>query len=485
MGIVRELSVYPRLLTRILPLVERELRRWRAVAAAIHDTDLRNQALASLEKKKFHCVGGAVLALMGERATTTYRGGDGLACGRSPQQPAQGPQEKGRGSDMVADLVRSIVAIQTISDYLDNLCDRSLVAARVAGHAGDSLHGTKQLCPGNSVHWAEQMCASNSIHWAKQPYAAYLQLHESMLCAVDPERPVSDYYAAYLPLVEGSTGEVAASRGGQDGPRLFSEEGRAPGPRCVDGDSPDGGYLDALVEASRKTLRGLPGYTAARPFALELVSLYSELQAGKHMPLAVRDEIMERWFGARYLGSAQPIWPSQPPESWLRQSGAAAWLGRDLHWWEFGAATGSTLAVFALLCASIDPAFSARQAKAMTATYFPAICGLHILLDYYIDQAEDVEGGDLNFISYYGSAAEATRALECFTRWSLSEAQRCAPFPWLHTAVVRGLLAMYLSDPKVERQGLGGQASVLTKAGQGVTPSLKTACSMARKFLRF
>jgi hypothetical protein len=29
---------------------------------------------------------------------------------------------------------------------------------------------------------------------------------------------------------------------------------------------------------------------------------------------------------------------------------------------------------------------------------------LHILLDYYIDQAEDAEGGDLNFISHYTSA---------------------------------------------------------------------------------
>lgn len=446
MGIVRELCVYPRLLTRILPLVERELEGWREAAGAIPDADLRKQALASIKKKKFHCVGGSVLALMA----------DG-------------------NRDTVAELVRAIVAIQTISDYLDNLCDRSLVAVRVAGHAGGSLHDVGRPSGGNGSNLYEQQ-RENLPGWAARPYAAFLQLHESMLCAVDPERPVSDYYAGYLPLVEGAPGEAA----------------------------PDGGYLNALVEASRKTLRGLPGYWAARPLALKLVSLYSELQAGKHMPLAVRDEIMERWFLARYLRLAQPIWPDQPseyntphrppssiwpdqpPEPWLRQSGAAVrWLGRDLCWWEFGAATGSTLAVFALLCASANPAFSAKQARALAAAYFPSICGLHILLDYYIDQAEDVDGGDLNFISYYGSPSEATRALEGFTRWALNEAQRCPSYNWLHTAVVRGLLAMYLSDPKVGRQGLGGSASVLTRACRGVTSPLRTACSLARKVFHF
>ena len=33
--------------------------------------------------------------------------------------------------------------------------------------------------------------------------------------------------------------------------------------------------------------------------------------------------------------------------------------------------------------------------------YFPYVQGLHILLDYFIDQEEDRIGGDLNFCSYY------------------------------------------------------------------------------------
>jgi tetraprenyl-beta-curcumene synthase len=492
MGITRELSVYPRLLTRILPLVERELRGWRDAARTIPDADLRRQALASLERKKFHCVGGSVLALMGEGRALMGGGLPGVGCDRE-RRCRETPQARGRGrrgarhaEDTVAELVRAIVAIQTISDYLDNLCDRSMVAARVAGSSG---------CAG----WP-----------AGQLYRAYLQLHESMLCAVDLERPAQDYYRGYLQLIEGLTEglteRLTERLAGDLTERLAEGSGKSLKA------SPDGGYLDALVETSRETLRKLQGYAAARPFVVKLVSLYSELQAAKHLPSSIRDEVMERWFRARYLGLAQPIWPDQqangarldlqpnctwpdqtpgfdwtdqPPEPWLRQSDPSAWLGRDLHWWEFGAATGSTLAMFALLCASTDPALTPGQARTLATGYFPAICGLHILLDYYIDQAEDVEGGDLNFVSHYTSASGATRALESFTRWSIHEAQRCAPFPWLHTAVVRGLLAMYLSDPKVGRQGLGGPAFVLTRAGQGITPPLRTACSLARKILKF
>jgi tetraprenyl-beta-curcumene synthase len=238
--------------------------------------------------------------------------------------------------------------------------------------------------------------------------------------------------------------------------------------------APDGGYLDRLVDASRLTLTGLPAYAAAKPLVAHLVSLYSELQAGKHLSPSVRDSLMERWFEARYM--VQP--------SWLSQS-HTRWLGRDLHWWEFGAATGSTLAMFALICASGDETLTEEGAQAIAAQYFPAICGLHILLDYYIDQAEDVEGGDLNFVAHYPSAQAAVDALEGFIRWSLSAAQMREERPGLQNAVVRGLLAMYLSDPKVARQGMGEQAARLLRTGGGLTPHLRSACSLLRRLFNF
>lgn len=425
---LRETGIYLRLLTRVLPLVERELRGWVNAARLIPDAELRSQALASLERKKFHCVGGSVLALM------------------EPVNPAN-PANPALTPTNLHALVRAIVAIQTISDYLDNLCDRSSVAARLAA-SGDAMTGDAIPTPYPFLRGAPPQ--------AVQAYSTYLRLHEAMSCAVDPERPVADYYSLYLRECPGSGTARAASH-------------------------VDGGYLDRLVEASRLTLRDLPGYGAVKPSVSHLVTLYSELQAGKHLSPAVRDGVMEGWFATRYL--AQPTWPSQPSPTWLSQP-PATWLGRDLHWWEFGAATGSTLAMFALLCASSDSSFDQSAARSLAATYFPSICALHILLDYYIDQAEDVAGGDLNFVAHYSSRAESVDSLEGFVRWSLSAAASTRD-PGLHRAVVRGLLAMYLSDPKVEAQGMREQALLLARAGQGLTAPLRSACALLHKALRF
>jgi len=73
--------------------LEREFFAWHQRAEAIPDPELRKQALASMNTKKFHCEGGAVYAAQ----VIPY----------------------------VDKLVPLIVAYQTISDYLDNLCDRS------------------------------------------------------------------------------------------------------------------------------------------------------------------------------------------------------------------------------------------------------------------------------------------------------------------------------------------------------------------------
>ena len=78
--------------TRIFPLVERKLEVWSAKAGTIPEPELRKQALASISKKRFHCQGGSVYALY-----TRHKS---------------------------AELLHFIVTLQTISDYLDNLCDR-------------------------------------------------------------------------------------------------------------------------------------------------------------------------------------------------------------------------------------------------------------------------------------------------------------------------------------------------------------------------
>lgn len=340
------LSLITRFVSQVFPLVDDELARWRRAAAGA-GPELAGQALASIRDKKFHCQGGSIYSL--------YPGVD---------TPA---------------FVRLVVALQTISDYLDNLCDRAGVADE----------------------------------------AAFRQLHLAITDALDPQGPVNDYYACY-PLKD------------------------------------DGGYLAALVAACRQETARLPSYGVVRPLTLRLGALYSELQTYKHLDPAVREGKMAAW-GSRHL---------------------AKYPGISL--WEFAAATGSTLGMFMLCALAANPALTLDEAEAAFAAYFPWVAGLHILLDYFIDLAEDRSHGDLNFVAYYRDKEEIEKRLVHFWQQALTGAARLAE-PAFTVTVLNGLMAMYLSDPKthapLERQV---KATLLAAAG-GYARFLHSLCRLLRR----
>lgn len=390
--LLSELTVYPRLVVRIFPVVRRELAAWKRRAAGIPDDELRLQALSSISSKAFHCMGGSVLAL------------ENLAS--------------------LEELVKAIVAIQTVSDYLDNLCDRA----------------------SQSSIWANDP----SMEAARKGFLSCMSLHEAFRCAVDPTRPLTPFYRLY---------PVAHPDG-------------------------DGGYLAGLVEASREVLRSLPSYDAALPWVNSLAGLYSELQSIKHLSPAIRNGLMEEWYRARWVGDLDPAACSLPLPR--RAFGGLGVLdtGRSLSWWEFAAATGSTLGIFALICASSRRFLGPYSAAHLFHAYFPFISGLHILLDYYIDGEEDLRGGDLNLVSFYPSPEAREAGLHGFVDRSLDAATRL-PRSWLHLAVVRGLLAMYLSDGKVGTTGLEGEASALAMRGGPLVRVLRPVCGGIRRILDF
>jgi len=177
---------------------------------------------------------------------------------------------------------------------------------------------------------------------------------------------------------------------------------------------------------------------------VELISLYGDLQVYKHLDLKIREEKLVEWF-KQY----QTSYP-------------------DIYWWEFAAASGSTLGVFMLLAASGNMNFHREEPGQIVRAYFPWICGLHILLDYFIDQQEDKVHKDLNFVSYYSNPEECLKRLKFFLEKSLEEVN-CLPRSEFHLLIVKGLLAMYLSDSKVERQGLSYMAwDLINQAGPDV-----------------
>lgn len=332
-----QMAFIGRFLTLVLPDVDRELARWQAKISECPESELARQAASSIRLKRFHAQGGSVFAL----TAGGYR----------------------------RDLVRLIVALQTISDYLDNLCDRAGCYDR----------------------------------------HAFRMLHEAFLCAVDDEREVPDFYQLY-PF------------GGY------------------------GGYLRSLVEVCRGVTADLPAYRLVRDDVLRLAELYCDLQVYKHTELWAREPLLISWFNrhrGRYPG---------------------------IEWWEFAAAAGSTLGIFGLLASATRPELERREVNALVEAYFPYVCGLHILLDYFIDQEEDRQGGDLNFCFYYPDPETCGRRLRHFLAESLERVSRLKR-PLFHRTVVKGLLALYLSDPKVRRQGLEPVSRMLF-AGAGTDARL-------------
>lgn len=322
------------------PKVRRQLKEYRNFLAGCPGP-LARQALDSIRDKEFHCLGGSVYALLA-------------------------------GRDKEDDALRFIVAFQTISDYLDNLCDRMGV----------------------------------------QSEPAFRRLHASMLdCLTDRPLQSGDYYA------------------------LFPEGG-------------DGGYLRRLVDDCRAALAQIGLDERRRRQAQQLTRLYIDLQSYKHL---------RRKTGEEKLAG-------------LYRRHAAAMPG--LYWWEFAAACGSTLGVFCLA--------AAPDCRGVYRAYMPWVCGLHILLDYFIDQEEDEAHGDMNLVSYYSSEEMQLQRLLLFYARAREEVKYLANSAF-HTMVADGLLALYLSDPKARSPVLRDTGRRLL-AEAGLRP--RVLCGLARVLRR-
>jgi tetraprenyl-beta-curcumene synthase len=315
----------------VIPRAGRELAAIRARAERIPDTALREQALASIDQKAYHVQGGCILATFMPRAAARR-------------------------------YVAIVASVETIYDYLDNLCDR--------------LPGVSQQ--------------------------AYATLHASLIDALDDRREPQDYY--------------------RDGP---------PGD--------DGGYLRSLVDAARAGLRALPNYAAVRDDLVEIARFYADLQVLKHGPPGARERACDAWYARnreRFPG---------------------------LAWWEFAAACGSSLPVFALIALAGRERLDPREIDATVKAYFPGVSAIHILLDYFIDQAEDREHGELNFVACYASSADAVVHLRRLVTATLERVRTLAGAAQ-HRFLVEAMCVFYLTHPKVFEQRLDAESAALLSA---------------------
>jgi len=318
---------------KVFPEVRSQLRFWEGEANKIPNEELRTQALASIEHKRFHCEGGSILGLMAK--------------------------------DNCSSAIRFICAYQTISDYLDNLCDRST-----------------SLDP-----------------------IDFEYLHYAMLEAVDLNRPISGSYYSH---------------------RIDKE---------------DGGYLTSLVLTCREVLQASPNYKDIQPYLIHLCQYYCDLQIHKHVHLDEREGRLKAWFN-----SHKHLFPK-------------------MEWYEFSACAGSTLGIFSIVSHSLDSNYKTSMVEKLTASYFPYIQGLHILLDYFIDQEEDKLEGDLNFCQYYENEALLFARLNHFVEEANNHTKHL-PDRKFHQLINKGLLGLYLSDEKVkEKDSIKRLAENMIKKG--------------------
>lgn len=252
-----------------------------------------------------------------------------------------------------------------------------------------------------------------------QDEKAFAHLHLAMTEALEPESKRSDYYAFY-PHHE------------------------------------DGGYLDTLVQTCQEKVKSLPSYPLVKKEMLWFAEQYSSLQSTKHLKESEREGKMLSWI--------QNHLPNYP----------------GLSEWEFAAATGSTLGIFCLYAASYNPSLQLEDVRRIKEAYFPWIEGLHILLDYFIDLEEDRETSQLNFVEYYESEKKRKERLSFFVQVSLQKARQ-SPYPKFHKAVIKGLLAMYLSDEKGSLEQLTETTRSLLKIGGVEVKLLYWMCSQLRK----
>ncbi|HEX3015622.1 MAG TPA: tetraprenyl-beta-curcumene synthase family protein [Desulfobacteria bacterium] len=248
---------------------------------------------------------------------------------------------------------------------------------------------------------------------------AFAQLHLAMEEALDPTTGASDYYKYY--------------------PHRN-----------------DGGYLQALVNTCKRGVSKLPSLQHIQRQAVSWARLYSQLQTYKHLAVGEREQKLFTWAG-QHLTAYPAINPG-----------------------EFMAATGSTLGIFCLFALAFNPDLSPSQVEQVSNVYFPWVCGLHILLDYFIDLAEDHDTGQFNFVQQYQSEPEIQTRLGLFLKNSLSGVARL-DYPNFHRAVVQGLLAMYLSDNKSRSENINTTAKQLLHRGGTVVLLLQLICRQLRK----
>lgn len=264
-------------------------------------------------------------------------------------------------------LLRLLVAYQIIWDFLDSVSERGACAGTVNGR----------------------------------------QLHRALVEALDPARPISDYYR-YHPWHD------------------------------------DGGYLRTLVETCRETCAALPSYGRVRALIVREAER-AQVQALNHdLDPRVRDEALREWAAQEFSGEQR------------------------LSWFELSSAASASLAVHAFLALAAQPACTDLEIRRTCGAYFPWIAGTATMLDSYVDQVEDAREGNHRYVDHYGSVALAGERVHTLVARSTEEARRLRD-GHRHAVIAACMVAMYLSKDSARTPEMRASSASIARAGGTLT----------------
>lgn len=238
------------------------------------------------------------------------------------------------------------------------------------------------------------------------------ELHLALIDALEPDRPMSDYYRHH-PWND------------------------------------DHGYLEALVEFCRRRCRSLPSFERVRPLLVQAASRMQVLALNHLSDPAGRDASLQQWVDREL-----------PDES-----------ESELHWFELTAAASASLAILALLSLATEEDVSDREILDTYAAYWPWVSLATTMLDSYVDQQEDGMTGNHSYVAHYPSKAVAVaRVGESIQRsargvFRLRQGHR-------HAVIVCCMVAMYLSKDSARAPDLSAATRCLVLAGGSLTRML-------------
>jgi len=220
----------------------------------------------------------------------------------------------------------------------------------------------------------------------------------------------------------------------------------------------DGGYLRNLLDTTRRGCATLPSYERVRSRAVASARRMT-VQSANHEPSPERREAALRAWAAREFP------------------------GRDeLAWFEWTAASCSSLSTLALLALAVDPRLHEDDVLEAEAVYFPWVCAASTLLDAFVDQHTDRAEGSHSYVEHYDSPAQMVERLCEIVFRSVDGARRLRNGE-RHALIAAGMVSMYLSKASARSAELRAASRRIARVA-GSLPRVQMPIMRAMRLLQ-